>query len=147
MSTRICAGEREAATPTAAVGEAMWIAAVDALVIVVLTLVFSCIAATENELTTWPMPSGRICTPAGVRSCVVAAGIHHHARQIHRDRRSRSAPTDLGIRSDNRRMAGTCRAVLLSGRGQCDHRRRRAGLSPAWPCKPEVFTAAYRRQP
>ena len=53
----------------------MWIVAVDALVVVVLTLIFSCIAAGENELTTWPMPAGQVCGPAGVRSCVVAVGI------------------------------------------------------------------------
>lgn len=53
----------------------MWIAAVDALVVVVLTLVFSCIAAGENKLTTWPMPSGLVFAPAGVPSCVVEAGI------------------------------------------------------------------------
>lgn len=75
MSTRVCADERKPATPTVVAGEAMWVVAVDALVVVVLTLVFSCIAAGENELTTWPMPSGQVCAPAGVRSCVVAAGM------------------------------------------------------------------------
>lgn len=75
MSTRVCADARDPATSTAVAGEAMWVVAVDALVVVVLTLVFSCIGDGENELTTWPMPSGHVCGPAGVRSCVVAAGI------------------------------------------------------------------------
>ncbi|WP_156296829.1 hypothetical protein [Mycobacterium paragordonae] len=75
MSTRVFAGKRKPGTPTAVAGEAMRIVAADALVVVVLTLVFSFIAAVENELTTWPMPSGRACAPAGVSSCVVAGGI------------------------------------------------------------------------
>lgn len=75
MRTRVCAGERKPATPTAGAGEAMWIVALDALVVVVLTLVFSCIPAGENELTTWPMPSGQLCALSGARSCVVEAGI------------------------------------------------------------------------
>nr|WP_156770732.1 hypothetical protein [Mycobacterium gordonae] len=75
MSTHVCADERKPVTPTAVAGEAMWIVTLDALVIVVLTLVLSCVTAGENELTTWPMPSGRICAPTGVRSCVVAERI------------------------------------------------------------------------
>lgn len=75
MSTHVWADERKPATSTAVAGEAMWIVAVDALVVVVLTLIFSCIGAGENELTTWPMPARHVCGPAGARSCVVAAGI------------------------------------------------------------------------
>ena len=75
MSTPVRADECRPRTPSAVVEEAMWVVAVDTLVVVVLTLVFSCIGAGENELTTWPTPSGQVCGPAGVRSCVVEAGI------------------------------------------------------------------------
>lgn len=75
MSIHLCANRRVPATPSAVVREAMWVIAADALVIVVLTLVFGCIGAGANELTTWPMPSGPSCAPAAVHSCVVAAGV------------------------------------------------------------------------
>lgn len=42
----------------------MWIVAVDALVVVGVDAGFQLHRRGENELTTWPMPSGQMCATA-----------------------------------------------------------------------------------
>lgn len=53
---------------TPGVGEALCVIAVDALVVVVLALNFSCIAARKNRLTTWPMSRFRTVIRADLRA-------------------------------------------------------------------------------
>lgn len=74
---------RDPVKPTPGVGEALWVVAADALVVVALALVFSYIAARENRPTTWPMPSECACAPAGWGSCVVATGVSIKVKGCH----------------------------------------------------------------